>query len=166
MALNHATYSTRPVSLLLLAAFAGVALWLFVPALPGIGSSPGGSESAPGQLPSLLLRDGDVTIETTGDSITRIVVPVALRGDDPIDLAGGVMRAETALAETAFAAVPATYSVEWPAGNGNTLLEPGETALLTVDLPANNNVDAANPLDLVLKLDGGPSLVIQDVLGR
>lgn len=166
MALNHATYTTRPVSFVLLAALAGFALWLFVPALVGGGSSPGGTESAPSQLPSMLARDGDVTVETTDGHVTRIVVPVALRGDDPIDLADGTMRAETALAETALAAVPATYSVAWPADNGDTLLEPGETALLKVDLPANNNIDAANPLDLVLTLEAGPRLVIQDVLGR
>lgn len=166
MALNHAPYSTRPLSLLMLAAFAGVALWLFAPGFSGGGASPGGSESAPGQLPSMLSRSGDTVVETTDGNITHIVVPVSLRGDDPIDLAGGTLRAETALAETALAAVPAAYSIDWQSGDGDALLEPGETALLTADLPENNNVSPDNPLRLVLKTSSGPSLIVEDVLGN
>jgi hypothetical protein len=166
MVLNLPGHSTRPLTLVLLAAFAGLALWLFIPWGNGGGSTSGGSESSPAQLPSMLTRSGDVVIETDGDDITRIEVPVSLRGDDPIDITAGVLRAETALAETALAAVPATYSVEWQAGNGDALLEAGETALLVVDLPAGSGVRESNPLDLVLKLENGPTLVIEDVLAR
>ena len=166
MALNQTTYSTRPLSLLFLAAFAGVALWLFAPSFAGGGSAPGGTESAPSLLPSMLTRSGSVVVETTGDSITRIIVPVSLRGDDPIDLTGGKLHAETALAATALAAVPATYSIGWQSGDGDEVLEPGEVALLSAELPDNNNITAENPLRLVFKSAGGPSLVIEDVLGR
>src|SRR3990172_3212360 len=161
MALNPATYSTRSISLIALAAFAGLALWLFEPW--SLGGSPNG-ESSPQQLPSMLRLDGGIQVETTGDVVTRLVVPIAVRGDQGIDLASGRLRAETALAETALAAVPATYSVEWENGNGDQILDPGESALMTVDLPQRSSVHPDNPLDLVFVPDAGPTLIIEDVL--
>ena len=163
MALNPATYSTRSISLIALAAFAGLALWLFEPW--SLGGSPNG-ESSPQQLPSMLRLDGGIQVETTGDVVTRLVVPIAVRGDQGIDLTSGRLRAETALAETALAAVPATYSVEWENGNGDQILDPGESALMTVDLPERSSVHPDNPLDLVFVPDAGPSLIIEDVLNR
>jgi len=163
MALNPATYSTRSISLIALAAFAGLALWLFEPW--SLGGSPNG-ESSPQQLPSMLRLDGGIQVETTGDVVTRLVVPIAVRGDQGIDLASGRLRAETALAETALAAVPATYSVEWENGNGDQILDPGESALMTVDLPERSSVHPDNPLDLVFVPDAGPTLIIEDVLNR
>jgi len=163
MALNPATYSTRSISLIALAAFAGLALWLFEPW--SLGGSPNG-ESSPQQLPSMLRLDGGIQVETTGDVVTRLVVPIAVRGDQGIDLTSGRLRAETALAETALAAVPATYSVEWENGNGDQILDPGESALMTVDLPERSSVHPDNPLDLVFVPDAGPTLIIEDVLNR
>ena len=163
MALNPATYSTRSISLIALAAFAGLALWLFEPW--SLGGSPNG-ESSPQQLPSMLRLDGGIQVETTGDVVTRLVVPIAVRGDQGIDLTSGRLRAETALAETALAAVPATYSVEWENGNGDQVLDPGESALMTVDLPETSSVHPDNPLDLVFVPGTGPTLIIEDVLNR
>jgi hypothetical protein len=163
MALNPAIYSTRSISLIALALFAGVALWLLEPWSFGGGSN---GESSPGQLPSMLRVDGGVQVETTGDVVTKLVVPIAVRGDQSIDLSGGDLRAETALAETALAAVPATYGVAWQDGNGDRLLDPGERALLTVDLPEKSSVHPDNPLRLVFKPGAGPTLIIEDVLNR
>ena len=69
--------------------------------------------------------------------VTRLVVPLALRGDQGISLDehNATLRAETAMSDTATAAVPATYSVKWLDGNGDQILDPGEHALMTVDLP-------------------------------
>jgi hypothetical protein len=44
------------------------------------------------------------------------------------------------------------------------MLDPGEHADLTVDLPAASRVHPGNPLNLVVKLAGGTVLVIQDAL--
>jgi hypothetical protein len=165
MALNAPTYSTRSISLVMLAAFAGFGLWLLLPFGQGGGSTPGG-ESSPAQLPSMLRVEGAVQVETTGDVVTGLVIPVSLRGDNSIDLSGGRLRAETALAETALAAVPATYSVEWERGNGDQLLDAGETALLHVSLPIDSSIHPQNPLDVVYVPQSGPTLVIEDVLGN
>jgi len=165
MSLNRATYSTRSISLIALAAFAGLALWLFEPWSLG-GGSPSGGESSPQQLPSMLKLDGGVQVETTGDVVTKLIVPIAVRGEEGIDLTSGRLRAETALAETALAAVPATYSVQWENGNGDQVLDPGEHALMTVELPEKSSVHPDNPLDLVFVPDAGPTLIIEDVLNR
>jgi len=70
------------------------------------------------------------------------------------------------MSESAAAAVPARYSIAWTGGNGDTTLDPGETALLTVDLPSWSSVHPGNPLRLVIKTADGGSLVIEDVLGE
>ena len=53
MVLNPATYSTRSISFLMLAAFAGVALWLFAPI--GLGGSGSGSSSSGSASAALLM---------------------------------------------------------------------------------------------------------------
>ena len=70
------------------------------------------------------------------------------------------------MADTASAAVPATYTLAWLDGNGDRILDPGEHALLTVDLPAVSTVHPNNPLNLVLKPADGSTLVIEDVLSN
>ena len=167
MALNPATYSTRSLSILMFAAFAGAALWLFAPiglGGSGSGSSNGGSASV--GLPPSLKVDGAVQVESQDNVVTRLVVPLAVRGSQGIDLDGGKLRAETAMSDTAAAAVPATYSVTWLDGNGDRMLDAGEHALLTVNLPAVSTVHPGNPLNLVIKTVDGSKLIIEDVIGK
>ena len=169
MALNPATYSTRSMSLVMLAAFAGVALWMFAPwGGQGGGSSPGGSTDASAGLPPSLKVDGQTQVESHSGVVTRLVVPLAVRGDTGIALSddSGAMRAETAMSDTASAAVPVTYSVKWLDGNGDQILDPGEHALLTVDLPAVSTIHPENPLRLVLRPRGGGTLIIENVLSN
>ena len=165
MALSAPTYSTRSISLIMLGAFAGLGLWLLMPFGQGGGSTPGG-ESSPSQLPSMIRLEGAVQVQTQGDVVTGLVVPVSVRGDEGIDLSSGRLRAETALAETALAVVPATFSIEWQSGNGDSVLDPGETALMHVALPNDSSIHPENPLDLVFVPDVGPTLIIKDVLDR
>ncbi|TAK58563.1 MAG: hypothetical protein EPO22_10690 [Dehalococcoidia bacterium] len=162
MLANPAQSSTRYVSMLMLAAFGAAALWLFTP-LSDLGSSRG----AGAQLPPSLRVAGTVQVESADNVVTRLVVPLSVRGDVGIaltDESGGI-RAETELAATAAAAVPATYTIAWQNGNGDNVLEPGETAVLTVDLPSRSSVHPGNPLRLVLHTPSGGSLAIEDVLG-
>jgi len=170
MALNPATYSTRSLSLILLAAFAAMALWLFAPWGGGRGSNPApGGADAGAALPPSLKVAGPVQVETQDNVVTRLVVPLTVRGDEGIALTddNGNMRAETLMSDTAAAAVPARYSIAWTGGNGDRILDPGETAIMTVDLPERSSVHPGNPLDLVIypAADGG-RLVIEDVLSR
>lgn len=162
MTLHPATNPTRAMTLLMLAFFGGVALWLF---------QPWGSQSTDwnvagnAALPPSLRVAGDVTVTTEGDAVTRLEVPLALRGEDGIALTeDGRLRAETLLGEGASAAVPAIYTVTWQQSDGDEILEPGEQALVTVDLPARSGIHPGNPLALVLKPVGGNSLRIEDVL--
>jgi len=163
MALTPALHSLRTVSTLLIAAIAGMAIWLFAPVV--LGSSFGGGDSNNAALPPSLRVDGAVEATSEGNSVTQIIVPLAVRGDEGIDLGGDFkLRAETALSESAAAAVPATYTVEWVGGNGDSILDPGEAAVMTVNLPVPSAVHPDNPLRLVLKPAEGSSLVIEDVL--
>ena len=166
MALNPATYSTRSISLMMLAAFAGVALWFFTPLGQGGGS--GSGNDASGALPPSLSVNGDVTVQSQNDVVTRLVVPLIVRGEAGIDLGGitGNLHAETAMSDTAAASVPGAYVVEWLDGNGDAVLDPGEQAVMTVDLPANSSVHPGKPLDLVIRTSDGGRLVIEDVLSR
>ncbi len=169
MVLNPATHSTRSISLLMFAAFAGVALWLFAPVGlggSGSGSSSGNGGSASAALPSSLKVDGAVQVESRDNIVTRLVVPLALRGSQSINLDGGKLRAETAMSDTAAAAVPATYSVTWLDGNGDRMLDAGEHALLTVNLPAVSTVHPGNPLNLVVTAADGSKLTIENVIGK
>ncbi|HEY8173253.1 MAG TPA: hypothetical protein VIH21_09190 [Dehalococcoidia bacterium] len=161
MTLNP-VYSTRSLSLLLVAAFAGMALWLF---LPWDRAGSGWSDSGDAALPPSLRVDGAVEVTSNGNIVTRLVVPLALRGDEGISLGdAGTIRAETFMSESAAAAVPATYSVAWLDGNGDQILDSGEHAVLTVNLPERSSVHPANPLRLVIHPVGSVALVIEDVL--
>ncbi len=161
MAHHPTTYSTRSLSLLMFAAFAGAAIWLFAP--HSFGGSGGGDASA--SLPSSLKVDGTVQVQTQGDVVTHLVVPLALRGTEGIRLdASARLTAVTAMSDTASAAVPTMHSVSWLDGNGDDVLDAGEHALLTVDLPATSSVHPGNPLELVLRTSDGSTLTIEDVL--
>jgi hypothetical protein len=171
MTLNPATYSTRSLSLLMIALFAGTALWLFAPSgfgVSGSGSGNGGDASnASAALPSSVKVDGTVQVESHDNIVTRIVVPLSLRGSDSIAISNDAkLRAETAMSDTAAAAVPATFSIKWLDGNGDSMLDAGEHAVLTVDLPAVSTIHPGNPLDLVLKSAEGATLTIENVLGN
>jgi hypothetical protein len=163
MALTPALHGTRALSTLMIAAFAGVALWMFAPAIGSGFGGDGGSDNA--TLPASLKVDGEVQATSQGDVVTRLIVPLAVRGDQSIDLGGEFdLRAETVMDLGASAAVPATYSIEWLGGNGDNVLDPGEQAVMTVELPAPSSVHPHNPLRLVLKPAQGVNLVIEDVL--
>jgi len=170
MPLHPAAYSTRSLSLVMLAALAGFGLWLFAPwgNAPGAGSgsSSGGSGDANASLPPSLRVDGVVQIEAHDNVVTKLIVPLAVRGSEPLALVedDGGMRAETAMSDTATASVPARYSVAWLDGNGDRLLDPGEHAVLTVDLPERSSVHPGNPLSLRLHDAQGGTLIIEDVL--
>ena len=170
MALNPATYSTRSLSLLMIAAFAGAALWLFAPSAfnGGSGSVAGNGGSSNSGLPASLKVDGAVQTETHDNIVTRLVVPLSVRGSERVTLTddSGKLGAQTAMAETAAAAVPATYTLAWLDGNGDRVLDPGEHAELTVTLPAISTIHPDNPLNLVIKPADGSTLVIEDVLGN
>jgi hypothetical protein len=162
MTLHPATNPTRAMTLLMLAFFGGVALWLFQP-WGSHSTDWNGSGSA--ALPPSLRVAGDVAVTSSGNTVTRLEVPLALRGDDGIALTeGGRLHAETLLGIGASAAVPAKYTVTWPTGDGDEILEPGEQALLTVDLPEKSSIHPGNPMALVLKPAGGSALRIEDVL--
>ncbi|HYM16764.1 MAG TPA: hypothetical protein VEZ14_14525 [Dehalococcoidia bacterium] len=168
MTLNPATYSTRSVSMVMLAVFAATALWLFAPWGGGHGAGSGGGNAGAALPPSLKL-DGQVQVQTQGNVVTRLVVPLTVRGTQGILLTddSGNMRAETLMSATAAAAVPAHYTVTWLNGNGDHVLDPGERAILTVDLPAHSSVHPGNPLDLVIyPAAGGGTLKIENVLGN
>ena len=162
MTLNPAASSTRAISLLMLAAFGGLALWLFLP-WRGVASD-GVSR---GNLPPSLRVSGELLVGSNDDVVTRLVVPLSLRGDEGILLTEdlGALRAETVLSESAAAAVPATFTLNWLDGNGDNILDPGEHVELVVTLPERSSVHPGNPLRLVLKPVEGAALVIEDVLG-
>jgi hypothetical protein len=142
-----------------------VALWLLLPFGQGGSGAPGG-ETSPSQMPAMLRLDGGVQVQTKDDVVTGLVVPISVRGDSGIDLSSGRLRAETSLAETALAAVPATYAIDWNGTNGDLILDPEETALLNVSLPEDSSIHPDNPLDLVFVPNGGPTLIIRNVLGN
>ncbi len=159
--LSHSAYSTRNISLLMLAAFAGIALWLFAPWDTGRDLTPGGSAA----LPPSLAVDGPVGVTSEDGVVRRLVVPLVVRGDDGVVLDdGATVRAETFMSDSAAAAVPAEHSIAWLDGNGDNRLDPGEHAVLTVDLPARTSVHPDNPLRLVVKPVDSMPLVIEDVI--
>jgi hypothetical protein len=162
MALSFA--STFPTRLLVMLASAGLialALWLYAPALETTVGGRDGSAS----LPAALAIDGTVEVTSADGMVSRLVVPLAVRGDDPIILTEGRrLHASTFMGETAAAAVPATYTVTWLDGNGDELLDPGEHAVLTVDLPVPSPVHPDNPMELIIRPVDGMPLVIENVL--
>lgn len=165
MALNPSTYSTPSLSMLMVAAFAGAAIWLFAPS--GFGAGNGGGDHASAGLPSSLRVDGVVQVESHNNIVTHLVVPLAVRGAQGVMLDGSArLRAETAMSDTASAAVPAAYSVSWLDGNHDLVLDPGEHALLSVDLPAVSTIHPGNPLDLVITPVDGAVLIIEHVITK
>jgi hypothetical protein len=166
MLIHRPVYSTRSVTLVLLAAFAGVALWLAAPWGGGGSAGSSSGDDANAALPPSLRVDGAVQVESSDDVVTRLLVPLAVRGSGSVLLTddSGTMRVQTAMSDSASASVPATFSVEWLDGNGDRNLDPGERVMLTVDLPSRSDVHPGNPLQLVLYPAGGGSLIIDDVL--
>lgn len=167
MALNPAMYSTRSLTFVILAAMAGIGLWLLAPMSFGDGA---GTDSGGGNglgLPASLRVDGTVQSESAPDgSVEHIVIPVTVRGDEGIVLTeDGKVRVETFMSESASAAVPAAYSIAWDgADNGDNMLDPGERAIITVDLLVPSSVTTKNPARVVIRTPDGASLVIEDVL--
>jgi hypothetical protein len=155
-------FSTRPVSLLLMAAFVGVGLWMFQPWTGAQSASPGQGSDAP--LPPSLRVDGPVQVTSDANVVRHLVVPLALRGEQGISLDGATLRAETEMSATAAAAVPAGYSLNWLDGNGDSVIDAGEHVELMVDLPAVTSVHPDNPLTLVFRTTDGGSLSLVDVL--
>lgn len=154
-------FSTRTVAMIGIAAITAFGLWLFLPS----GSPTAWNGSGNAALPPSLAIDGTVEVTSADNVVTRLVVPLTLRGDDGIVLTeGGRLHAQTLLSETASAAVPAIYAVTWSDGNGDETLDPGEHAVLTVDLPVPSSVHPGNPVDIVIRPIGSMPLVIEDVV--
>ncbi len=142
----------------LAAAFAALAVWAFAPS--GGDTSWSGTDGV-ASLPPSLAVDGEVEVTSAGDSVTRLVVPLAVRGDDGIVLTEGRrLHATTVMSDSASAAVPANYSVAWTNGNGDETLDPGEQAVLTVDLPSPSSVHPGNPIDLIIRPVEGIALTV------
>ena len=160
MILNPAArFPVGHLFLALAAAFAALGVWAFAPS--GGDTSWGGTDGA-ASLPPSLAVDGEVAVSTSGDSVTQLIVPLTVRGEDGITLTeGNRLHASTFMSESAAAAVPATYSVEWTNGNGDEILDPGEQAVLTVDLPSPSSVHPSNPLDLIIRPVEGVALTVQ-----
>jgi flagellin-like protein len=159
MPLNPAAQlPTRTIAMLTLAAFAAITVWMFAPS--GGDTSWGGTDSTASLAPSLAV-DGEVQVTSAGDSVTQLVVPLAVRGEDGILLTEGRrLHATTVMSESASAAVPADYSVAWSNGNGDEVLDPGEQAVLTVDLPSPSSVHPGNPIDLIIRPVEGVALTV------
>jgi hypothetical protein len=151
----------RTLALLGLAALLAIALWAYLPvSFP----SPLEGRSA-ASLPPSIFVDGTVEVTSVDGAVSRLVVPLAVRGDDPILLTSGRrLHASTFMSESAAAAVPAVYTVSWLDGNGDELLDPGEHAVLTIDLPVPSPVRPDNPMELIIRPVEGVPLIIKDVL--
>ena len=161
--MTRPAYTTRPLSLLMIAGFAAAALWLFEP-WGSVGSGIG-TDAA---LPPALKVDGPVQVTTQGDVVTALVVPMVVRGSQGVELPdeGTSLRAETFMSESAAAAVPATYELRWLDGDDDRTLDPGEHVELLVTLPETTSVHPENPLRLVFRLAAGESITIDDVLAQ
>jgi hypothetical protein len=159
--------TARPVSLAVLVAFLTIGIWLFVPwgRIHSSLSGSGGGDNNVAAAPSLKI-DGPSQIESQGNVVTRLVVPISVSGSDGVRLPerDGTLRAETSLSESAAAAVPGTYGVNWLDGNGDDMLDPGEHAELIVDLPARSSIHPSNPLRLVVTTADGALLPIEHVI--
>lgn len=159
MTLNRAAPFERRTMILLCGALLAFAIWALAPLAADGGWI--GADSAASSQPSLAV-DGDVQVTTSGDSVTQLVVPLAVRGEDGIVLTeGGRLHATTHMSESASAAVPATYSVAWQNGDGDEVLDPGEQAIVTVDLPAPSSVHPGNPVDLIIRPVEGLALTVK-----
>jgi hypothetical protein len=154
-------FPARSLLIVAAAAVIGMALWLYAPAITSIR---GGSDGR-AALPASLQVDGTVEVISANGMVSRVVVPLSVRGDDPILLTEGRrLHASTFMSDTAAAAVPAQYTLEWLDGNGDDFLDPDEHAVLTVDLPVPSPVRPENPMELIIRPVDGVPLVIHDVL--
>jgi hypothetical protein len=163
MTLNPAlTFPTRALASIAAAAFLAAAMWLV---LPAASQTSWPSSSGKASLPASLQVDGEVAVHSTDGVVTSLTVPLSVLGDESIILTeGGRLHASTFMSETAAAAVPSRYSVAWLDGNGDELLDPGEHAVLTVELPYPSPVREGNPLELIIRPVEGLPFVIEDVL--
>lgn len=153
--------SIRTLWLVAIAGMTALSLWLL---LPGNGGSPW-SDDGIASLPPSFKVDGTVRSSSSNGAVVRLEVPLALRGTDAIRLTeGGRIHAVTYMADTASAAIPATYTLSWINGNGDEFLDPGERALLVVDLPEGSLLTAENPAKLVIKPVDAAPLTIEGVL--
>ena len=169
MALNPA-HVLDPISsrLLMLAAFAGVALWMFAP-WGGRAATPAGARRL-AELPPSLKVDGTVQVESHDNVVTRLVVPLAVRGNDghrPDRRQRRASRAETAMSDDGMRprCRRRTPSV-WLDGNGDNVLDPGEHGAADgrpsgAARPCTREPAAAGHA----RPPNGGSLVIEDVLG-
>ena len=159
MAFNPASpLTTRNLGLALVAALVAFSFWKLAPS----GESGWTGTDSAASLPPSLAVDGEVAATTSGDFVTRLVVPLTVRGEDGILLTEGRrLHASTHMSESASAAVPAIYSVACPSGDGDEVLEPGERAVVTVDLPAPSSVHPGNPLELIIRPIDGVALTVQ-----
>jgi hypothetical protein len=159
MTLNRtAILSPRIILVAVFGSITAVALSMFLPS--GVDTYWGGTDGT-ASLPPSLAVDGEVAVTTSGDSVTQLVVPLVVRGEDGIALTeGNQLHVSTFMSESAAAAVPATHTVAWTNGNGDEILDPGEQAVLTVDLPSPNSVHEGNPIDLIIRPVEGVALTV------
>jgi hypothetical protein len=154
-------FQSRSLLMLAGAAFLAMTLWLYAPTITSLRGGDDGSAA----LPASLQVDGDVDVVSENGMVSRLIVPLSVRGDEPILLTEGRrLHASTFMSDTAAAAVPAQYTLEWLGGDGDEFLDPGERALLTVDLPVPSPVRPENPMELIIRPVDGVPLVIHDVL--
>jgi hypothetical protein len=157
----HTTLPTRMLLMLAVAAVTGLAVWVYAPnATSWFDGSAGNASAAP-----MLKVDGDVELVSDNGMVSRLVVPLTVSGDERILLTEGRrLHASTFMSETAAAAVPAQYTLAWFGGNGDEFLDPGERAVLTVNLPVPSPVRPENPVEIIIRPVDGLPLVIRDVL--
>jgi hypothetical protein len=163
MAMSSPTLRIRTLTFIAAAMLAGVALWLAAPWGSAGSNSTGGGHVA--ITYGSMDVSGPVQVETVAGSVVRLVVPVTVGEGDAMELgsASGALHAETALADTAAAAVPGTYTLEWLSGEPLTL-SPGDSLLITAELPEGSNVFPDNPARLVLRPASDVRIVVPDVL--
>lgn len=143
-------------------------LWLLEAQGPKLESDVAGATefNAHASAGSFLKIQGEVRAETQNNAISRLVVPLAVRGDqNNIALPGesGTLSVEVAWSETASAVIPATYTLRRLEADRTALFSPGEQAELTIELPATPPIRPEHSVDLVIRTANGERLVIQDV---
>jgi hypothetical protein len=156
MTLHPAHHPARIAFMLLFAAFAAILVWMFLP---------GGDSNwtPPRRAAAFAARRWGCECATADTS--KLDVPLAVRGEDGIRLMDdGKVHASTVMGEGASSVVPAVYAVTWLDGNGDETLDPGEHAILHVELAPNTTVHPGNPLDLIVRPVDSAPLTIEGVL--
>lgn len=160
MTLYPAHHPARIAFMLMFAALAAILVWMFLPGGDSNWTPPGDAA-----LPPSLRVDGAVSVTETDGVVTALDVPLAVRGEDGIRLMDdGKVHASTVMGEGASSVVPAVYTVTWLDGNGDETLDPGEHAVLHVELAPNTTVHPGNPLDLIVRPVDSAPLTIEGVL--